>query len=212
VIRSNLKKVKDRIASVSHTQQVRLVAVSKTRTVGEIQQAIGAGQRDFGENYLQEALGKIDFLRDKSLVWHFIGPIQSNKTAKISENFDWIHSLDRVKIAQRLSEQRPKKLNPLNALLQINIDSESSKSGVLLGEVADIVPQIERLPNISLRGFMCIPRPENSAQSFSEMAELISKYPKLDNLSMGMSMDLELAIERGATIVRIGTDIFGKRE
>jgi len=212
VIRSNLKKVKDRIASVSYTQQVRLVAVSKTRTVGEIQQAIDAGQRDFGENYLQEALGKIDFLRDKSLVWHFIGPIQSNKTAKISENFDWIHSLDRVKIAQRLSEQRPKKLNPLNVLLQINIDSESSKSGVLLGEVADIVPQIERLPNISLRGFMCIPRPENSAQSFSEMAELISKYPKLDNLSMGMSMDLELAIERGATIVRIGTDIFGKRE
>ena len=212
MIRSNLKKVKDRIASVSHTQQVKLVAVSKTRTVGEIQQAIDAGQRDFGENYLQEALGKIDFLRDKSLVWHFIGPIQSNKTAKISENFDWIHSLDRVKIAQRLSEQRPKKLNPLNALLQINIDSESSKSGVLLGEVADIVPQIERLPNISLRGFMCIPRPENSAQSFSKMAELISKYPKLDNLSMGMSMDLELAIERGATIVRIGTDIFGKRE
>ena len=212
MIRSNLKKVKDRIASVSHTKQVRLVAVSKTRTVGEIQQAIDAGQRDFGENYLQEALGKIDFLRDKPLIWHFIGPIQSNKTAKISENFDWIHSLDRVKIAQRLSEQRPKKLNPLNALLQINIDSESSKSGVLLGEVADIVPQIERLPNISLRGFMCIPRPENSAQSFSEMAELISKYPKLDNLSMGMSMDLELAIERGATIVRIGTDIFGKRE
>jgi len=212
VIRSNLKKVKDRIASVSYTQQVRLVAVSKTRTVGEIQQAIDAGQRDFGENYLQEALGKIDFLRDKSLVWHFIGPIQSNKTAKISENFDWIHSLDRVKIAQRLSEQRPKKLNPLNVLLQINIDSESSKSGLLLAEVADIVPQIERLPNISLRGFMCIPRPENSAQSFSKMAELISKYPKLDNLSMGMSMDLELAIERGATIVRIGTDIFGKRE
>ena len=212
MIRSNLKKVKDRIASVSHTQQVRLVAVSKTRTVGEIQEAIDAGQRDFGENYLQEALDKIDVLRDKSLVWHFIGPIQSNKTAKISENFDWIHSLDRVKIAQRLSEQRPKKLNPLNALLQINIDSESSKSGVLLGEVADIVPQIERLPNISLRGFMCIPRPENSAQSFSKMAELISKYPKLDNLSMGMSMDLELAIERGATIVRIGTDIFGKRE
>jgi len=212
VIRSNLKKVKDRIVSVSHTKQVRLVAVSKTRTVGEIQQAIDAGQRDFGENYLQEALGKIDFLRDKPLIWHFIGPIQSNKTAKISENFDWIHSLDRVKIAQRLSEQRPKKLNPLNALLQINIDSESSKSGVLLGEVADIVPQIERLPNISLRGFMCIPRPENSAQSFSKMAELISKYPKLDNLSMGMSMDLELAIERGATIVRIGTDIFGKRE
>ena len=212
MIRSNLKKVKDRIASVSYTQQVRLVAVSKTRTVGEIQQAIDAGQRDFGENYLQEALGKIDFLRDKSLVWHFIGPIQSNKTAKISENFDWIHSLDRVKIAQRLSEQRPKKLNPLNALLQINIDSESSKSGVLLDEVADIVPQIEKLPNISLRGFMCIPIPENSAQSFSKMAELISKYPKLDNLSMGMSMDLELAIERGATIVRIGTDIFGKRE
>jgi pyridoxal phosphate enzyme (YggS family) len=190
VIRSNLKKVKDRIVSVSHTKQVRLVAVSKTRTVGEIQQAIDAGQRDFGENYLQEALGKIDFLRDKSLVWHFIGPIQSNKTVKISENFDWIHSLDRVKIAQRLSEQRPKKLNPLNVLLQINIDSESSKSGVLLAEAADIVPQIERLPNISLRGFMCIPIHENSSHSFYLMAELISYYTKLDNLSMGMSMDL----------------------
>ena len=212
MINHNLEKVKDRIASVSHTQQVRLLAVSKTRTVGEIEQAIAAGQRDFGENYLQEALDKISVLRDKSLIWHFIGPVQSNKTAKISENFDWIHSLDRIKIAQRLSEQRPKKLNPLNVLLQVNIDSESTKSGVLLDEVEEIVPQIERLPNISLRGFMCIPRPDNSVQSFSKMAELISSYPKLDNLSMGMSMDLELAIEKGATIVRIGTDIFGKRE
>ena len=212
MINHNLEKVKDRIASVSHTQQVRLLAVSKTRTVGEIEQAIAAGQRDFGENYLQEALDKISVLRDKSLIWHFIGPVQSNKTAKISENFDWIHSLDRIKIAQRLSEQRPKKLNPLNVLLQVNIDSESTKSGVLLDEVEEIVPQIERLPNISLRGFMCIPRPDNSVQSFSKMAELISSYPKLDNLSMGMSMDLELAIERWATIVRIGTDIFGKRE
>jgi len=212
VINHNLEKVKDRIASVSHTQQVRLLAVSKTRTVGEIEQAIAAGQRDFGENYLQEALDKISVLRDKSLIWHFIGPVQSNKTAKISENFDWIHSLDRIKIAQRLSEQRPKKLNPLNVLLQVNIDSESTKSGVLLDEVEEIVPQIERLPNISLRGFMCIPRPDNSVQSFSKMAELISSYPKLDNLSMGMSVDLELAIEKGATIVRIGTDIFGKRE
>ena len=212
MIYHNLEKVKDRIASVSHTQQVRLLAVSKTRTVGEIEQAIAAGQRDFGENYLQEALDKISVLRDKSLIWHFIGPVQSNKTAKISENFDWIHSLDRIKIAQRLSEQRPKKLNPLNVLLQVNIDSESTKSGVLLDEVEEIVPQIERLPNISLRGFMCIPRPDNSVQSFSKMAELISSYPKLDNLSMGMSVDLELAIEKGATIVRIGTDIFGKRE
>ncbi len=212
MIRSNLEKVKDRIASVKHTQQVRLVAVSKTRSVSEIQQAIDAGQRDFGENYLQEALNKIDAIGDQSLVWHFVGPIQSNKTAKISENFDWIHSLDRVKIAERLSERRPRILRPLNVLLQVNIDSESTKSGVSLEEVAGIIPQIEKLPNIYLRGFMCIPRPENSAQSFSKMAKLISKYPKLDSLSMGMSMDLELAIERGATIVRIGTDIFGKRE
>jgi len=212
VIRSNLEKVKDRIASVKQTQQVRLVAVSKTRSVSEIQQAIDAGQRDFGENYLQEALNKIDAIGDQSLVWHFVGPIQSNKTAKISENFDWIHSLDRVKIAERLSERRPRILRPLNVLLQVNIDSESTKSGVSLEEVAGIIPQIEKLPNIYLRGFMCIPRPENSAQSFSKMAKLISKYPKLDSLSMGMSMDLELAIERGATIVRIGTDIFGKRE
>ena len=212
MIRSNLEKVKDRIASVKHTQQVRLVVVSKTRSVSEIQQAIDAGQRDFGENYLQEALNKINAIGGQSLVWHFVGPIQSNKTAKISENFEWVHSLDRVKIAERLSEQRPRSLRSLNVLLQVNIDSESTKSGVSLEEVAGIIPQIEKLPNISLRGFMCIPRPENSAQSFSKMAELMSKYPKLDSLSMGMSLDLELAIERGATIVRIGTDIFGKRE
>jgi pyridoxal phosphate enzyme (YggS family) len=144
------------------------------------------------------------------LAFYWPNPVKQN--SKISDNFDWVHSLDRIKIAQRLSEQRPNKLDPLNVLLQVNIDSESTKSGVLLNEVADIVPQIERLPGISLRGFMCIPSPENSAQSFSKMAELISKYPKLDNLSMGMSMDLELAIEKGSTIVRIGTDIFGKRE
>jgi len=212
VIKNNLKKVKDRITSVRHDQQVRLVAVSKTRSVSDIQLAIEAGQRDFGENYIQEALRKIDTLNDPSLIWHFIGPIQSNKTAKISENFDWVHSVDRFKIAQRLSEQRPKNLGPLNILLQVNIDVESTKSGVFLDGIADIIPQIERLPNIVLRGFMCIPKPENSSQSFTKMSQLMSKYKKFDTLSMGMSMDLELAIEKGSTIVRIGTDIFGKRE
>ena len=212
MIADNLKKVKSRIDSVEHDQQVQLIAVSKARSINEIQQAVDAGQMQFGENHLQESLDKIDSLEGKNLIWHFIGPIQSNKTASIAEKFDWVHSIERYKIAKRLSDQRPPKLSQLNVLLQLNIDREKTKSGFFLEEIEEIIPEIQKLPNISLRGFMCIPNPDNSAESFTKMAKLISKYPDLNVLSMGMSADLELAIEKGATFVRVGTDIFGERE
>ena len=211
MIIDNLKRVNSRIDSIEHNQEVQLIAVSKTRSTAEIQEAVNAGQVHFGENYLQESLDKISFFKERNLIWHFIGPIQSNKTALIAENFDWVHSVDRLKIAKRLSDQRDPGLGELNILIQINIDQEQSKSGLLLNNVNEIISEVNDLPNISLRGFMCIPSPKNSANSFSEMANLISKYPFLDSLSMGMSSDLELAIERGATLVRVGTDIFGQR-
>jgi len=194
-IAENIEQVQSRINFLNHDQAVQLIAVSKTRSASEIQIAVDAGQMHFGENYLQEACTKIDALQGQNLIWHFIGPIQSNKTSKIAEHFDWVHSVDRVKIAKRLSDQRPDSLVELNILLQVNIDQ----------------PQIENLPNICLRGFMCIPSQANPAESFAEMAKLLAKYPKMDSLSMGMSQDLELAVENGATFVRIGTDIFGKR-
>jgi pyridoxal phosphate enzyme (YggS family) len=211
VISDNLKLVNSRIDSIEHTQEVQLIAVSKTRSTAEIQEAVNAGQVHFGENYLQESLDKISFFKEGNLIWHFIGPIQSNKTALIAQNFDWVHSVDRLRIAKRLSNQRDPDLGELNILIQLNIDEEQTKSGLLLKDVSEIISEVNDLPNISLRGFMCIPEPKNSANSFSEMANLISKYPFLDSLSMGMSADLELAIECGATLVRVGTDIFGQR-
>ena len=211
MIIESLAKVQSRIDSVSHNQSVQLIAVSKTRSADDIQLAVDAGQQHFGENYLQEALEKINILQGQGLIWHFIGPIQSNKTSKIAEHFDWVHSVERLKIAKRLSDQRLESLADLNILLQVNIDQESTKSGFLLEEIDTVVPQIENLPNISLRGFMCIPNQAHPAQSFAKMANLLAKYPAMDTLSMGMSQDLELAVENGATFVRIGTDIFGKR-
>jgi len=211
MIAANLKRVNLRIDSIEHNHEVQLIAVSKTRSNSEIQEAVNAGQVHFGENYLQESLDKISFFKERELIWHFIGPIQSNKTALIAENFDWVHSVDRLKIAKRLSDQRDPRLSKLNILIQINIDEEQTKSGLLLKDVNEIISEVSDLPNLSLRGFMCIPSPENSAKSFSEMADLISKYPFLDTLSMGMSSDLELAIQNGATLVRVGTDIFGPR-
>jgi pyridoxal phosphate enzyme (YggS family) len=211
MIADNLKRVTSRINSIKCNQKVQLIAVSKTRSTSEIQEAINAGQVHFGENYLQESLDKISFFKESKLMWHFIGPIQSNKTASIAENFDWVHSVDRLKIAKRLSDQRDPSLEKLNILIQINIDEEQTKSGLLLKDVNEIISEVSNLPNISLRGFMCIPSPKNSAMSFKEMANLISKYPFLDSLSMGMSSDLELAIKNGATFVRVGTDIFGPR-
>ncbi|MDC1536686.1 YggS family pyridoxal phosphate-dependent enzyme [Candidatus Thioglobus sp.] len=211
MIADNLKRVTSRINSVKCSQKVQLIAVSKTRSTAEIQEAVNAGQVHFGENYLQESLDKISFFNESKLIWHFIGPIQSNKTASIAENFDWVHSVDRLKIAKRLSDQRDPSLEKLNILIQINIDEEQTKSGLLLKDVNEIISEVSDLPNVSLRGFMCIPSPKNSAMSFKEMANLISKYPFLDSLSMGMSSDLELAIKNGATFVRVGTDIFGPR-
>ena len=212
MIASNLRFVKSRIDSIKHNQEVQLIAVSKARSSSEIQEAIDAGQLHFGENYLQESLDKITSLKGNNLTWHFIGPIQSNKTAGIAENFDWVHSVDRLKIAKRLSDQREPDLGHLNILLQINIDREQTKSGLLVENIDEIILEVISLPNISLRGFMCIPNPDNSATSFNEMAKLLSKYSYLDSLSMGMSDDLELAVERGASLVRVGTDIFGKRD
>jgi pyridoxal phosphate enzyme (YggS family) len=211
MIAGNLKRVTSRINSIECNHEVQLIAVSKTRSTAEIQEAINAGQVHFGENYLQESLDKISFFKESKLIWHFIGPIQSNKTASIAENFDWVHSVDRLKIAKRLSDQRDPSLGKLNILIQINIDEEQTKSGLLLKDVNEIISEVIDLPNISLRGFMCIPSPKNSAMSFKEMANLILKYPFLDSLSMGMSSDLELAIKNGATFVRVGTDIFGPR-
>ena len=151
MIAENLKQVKLRIDSVKHEQQVQLIAVSKARSVTEIQQAVDVGQMQFGENYLQESLDKIDSLEGKNLIWHFIGPIQSNKTASIAEKFDWVHSVERFKIAKRLSDHRNPKLGQLNVLLQLNIDREKTKSGFFLEDIDEIVPEIKKLANISLR-------------------------------------------------------------
>ena len=211
MISDNLKKVKSRIDSVQSSQDVELIAVSKTRSINEIQDAVDAGQIHFGENYLQESIDKIKYFEGNRLIWHFIGPIQSNKTASIANHFDWVHSVDRIKIAKRLSDQRSPSLGLLNILIQVNVDKEETKSGVYIEEIDEIVSEISTLPNLSLRGFMTIHKPENSESSFSEMKSLISKYPKLDSLSMGMSSDLEVAIENGSNLVRVGTDIFGPR-
>ena len=211
MIAQNLAKIHNRINTVEHSQKVTLIAVSKTKPASDLQQAIDAGQKHFGENYLQEALEKIETLKGQDLVWHFIGPIQSNKTKSITKNFDWVHSVDRLKIAQRLNDQRPQGLENLNVLLQVNIDNEATKSGVLVDEIDELIPHFENFQNISLRGFMCIPNPNKSEQSFKKLAKILEKYPNLDTLSMGMSSDLDLAIKNGATFVRIGTDIFGKR-
>tara|TARA_Y100000741_G_C18165163_1_gene522855 strand:- start:278 stop:922 length:645 start_codon:yes stop_codon:yes gene_type:complete len=211
MISDKLKQVKSRIDSIQSSQKVELIAVSKTRSNAEIQEAVNAGQVHFGENYVQESINKINFFKGNGLIWHFIGPIQSNKTALIANNFDWVHSVDRLKVAKRLSDQRGSILNPLNILIQVNIDKEETKSGIYIEKVEEIVSEIVQLPNLSLRGFMIIPKPENSANSFAEMRRLISKYPSFDSLSMGMSSDLEAAIENGANLVRVGTDIFGKR-
>ena len=211
MIQDNLKKVQERIHTLDKNHQVTLIAVSKTKPASDIQQAIDAGQRHFGENYLQEALDKIDSLKNQNLIWHFIGPIQSNKTVKIAQNFDWVHSVDRLKIAKRLNDQRPKNLEKLNVLLQVNIDNEATKSGVLEDEIDELTSHFENFQNIALRGFMCIPSPDNTEKSFKKMAEILQKYPNLDTLSMGMSNDLDLAIKNSATFVRIGADIFGKR-
>jgi pyridoxal phosphate enzyme (YggS family) len=202
------------------SSEVTLVAVSKTKPVVAIAAAIAAGQRHFGENYVQEGVQKIQyFSHDKSLTWHFIGPIQSNKTRDIAEHFSWVHSIDRTKIAQRLQQQRPAHLPPLNVLIQVNIDDEDSKSGVAPAQVVELAAEISQLPQLKLRGLMAIPRPsqEPAQQALSLAAmhrlflQLKAEYSDLDTLSMGMSDDLNVAVEHGSTMVRIGSAIFGPR-
>ncbi|GAC1316342.1 MAG: YggS family pyridoxal phosphate-dependent enzyme [Collimonas sp.] len=212
---------------------VALLAVSKTFGAEMVLEAIAAGQRAFGENYLQEALANMaavdlalksgaDAGADVLLEWHFIGPIQSNKTRAIAEHFDWVHTVDREKIAQRLSQQRPPQLAPLNICLQVNISGEESKSGMAPSEVLDVARAVAGLPGLRLRGLMAIPEPTDDQQkqhaAFRQTRELLTQLqqelaaPQLDTLSMGMSADMAAAIEEGATIVRVGSAIFGQRE
>jgi PLP dependent protein len=194
---------------------VQLLAVSKTQPASLLRAAFALGQTAFGENYLQEAREKQNQLSDLAIEWHFIGPIQSNKTREIAEHFSWVHSVDRLKIAHRLSEQRPAHLPPLHICLQVNIDDEATKSGVSLSELPTLVAGVSVLPRIKLRGLMAIPAPHESYAdqlvAFQTLATAMADFPMMDTLSMGMSADMEAAIAAGATIVRVGTGIFGKR-
>ena len=225
-IADNILQVSSRIhaatlAANRAENSVRLLAVSKTKPAQDLREAYAAGLRDFGENYLQEALGKQLELADLPLIWHFIGPIQSNKTRAIAEHFDWVHSVDRLKIAQRLSEQRPADLPPLNICIQVNVSGEASKSGCTPADLPALASAINALPRLKLRGLMAIPEPteDRAAQdaAFAAVRDLIkglqaSLNLPLDTLSMGMSHDLESAIAQGATWVRIGTALFGARD
>ena len=201
------------------SQQVCLVAVSKTKPLSMVLEAYDQGQRHFGENYLQDALEKISANPHKDIVWHFIGAVQSNKTRSIAESFAWVHTIEREKIAQRLNDQRPAELPPLKVCLQVNISSEANKSGVSLADLPSLAAKVNALPRLELAGLMCIPAANQTQakqeQAFADMAkaqqQLQQTYPQLTALSMGMSADLELAIAHGATMVRIGTDIFGAR-
>ncbi len=224
-----LAQVHTRITQAAHlagraTQTVQLIAVSKTISADVIAMAYAAGQLSFGENYVQEGVKKIQSLNEirSKLVWHFIGPVQSNKTALIAEYFDWVHSIDRLKIAQRLSAQRPSRLPPLHACIQVNISGEASKSGIAPSELGTLAVQIATLKNIRLRGLMTLPEANNVDQRtpFSRLRELYNEcnqtlsmqgIPLMDTLSMGMSADFEDAIMEGATMIRVGSAIFGPR-
>jgi len=223
-IASNLQAMRTAMTEAAssagrHEGQFSLLAVSKSFTTQDIREAFHAGQTCFAESYAQEAQGKIEALKDLPIEWHFIGPIQSNKTRPIAENFAWVHSVDRLKIAERLSEQRPSYLPPLQVCLQVNISGETTKSGVRPDEISVLALAIDKLPRLRLRGLMAIPTPcdDLSAQRvpFAKLRELRNKLIllglQLDTLSMGMSHDFGAAIAEGATIVRIGTAIFGRR-
>ncbi len=221
-IAENIAKVGERIreaaqASGRDLDSIGLLAVSKTKPSAAVREAFAAGLRDFGENYLQEALEKQVELSDLPLIWHFIGPIQSNKTKPIAEHFAWVHSVDRLKVAQRLSEQRPVSLPPLNICLQVNVSLEPSKSGCAPDELTALALAVSQLPNLCLRGLMAIPEPTDDVAAqraaFARLRELRDGLPMpLDTLSMGMSHDLDAAIAEGATWVRIGTALFGARD
>lgn len=200
-------------------QEITLLAVSKTFPATAVREAYEGGQRAFGESYVQEALDKIETLRELPLEWHFIGPMQSNKTRPIAENFSWVHGIDRLKIAERLSAQRPSDQPPLNVCIQVNVSGETSKSGVAQESVLQLAQQVAALPQLRLRGLMAIPAPADSLDEqrkpFAQLRELLQQLNTqglaLDTLSMGMSQDMEAAILEGATIVRVGSAIFGAR-
>lgn len=226
-VQARLRAVTERIATAARAAgrdpaSVSLVAVSKTFPADAVAAAHAAGQAAFGENYVQEAVDKIEALRPQrdELQWHFIGPIQSNKTRVIAEQFDWVQSIDRLKVAQRLSEQRPAGLAPLNVLLQVNISGEASKSGVAPADLQALAHAVGQLPRLRLRGLMAIPEPDADAtRQRAPLAAMRALFDRLrtagfdiDTLSMGMSADLESAVLEGSTMVRIGTAIFGERE
>ncbi len=224
-IAARLEQVKQRITDAENRYgrkpgSVSLLAISKTRPARDILQALEAGQRCFGENYLQDAIPKIEALKEYDIEWHFTGPVQSNKTRIIAASFSWVHSIDRLKVAQRLDKQRPSHLKPLNICLQINIDDEPSKSGIKPEELSEMAEKLSLMKNLRLRGLMAIPKAtidlDEQRNSFYKLrklqSHLIENGYSLDTLSMGMSNDFSAAIAEGATIVRIGTALFGKRE
>ena len=223
-ISDRLQSVQARVAKAAIAAgrapaSVQLLAVSKTWPAQAVREAAGAGQRAFGENYVQEGVDKVEALRDLGLEWHFIGPLQSNKTRPVANAFDWVHSIDRLKIAERLSAQRDVHLAPLNVCIQVNVSGEDSKSGVAPDEVVALAQAVAALPRLRLRGLMCIPEPTDDLALLRSRFALLRGLRDalaadglaLDTLSMGMSDDLEVAVVEGATLVRVGTAIFGQR-
>lgn len=228
-IKENIHQIKQRITAIAQQcerdpKQIQLIAVSKTKPISAIKEAIEAGQRLFGENYVQEGIAKIEYFQrnhtNLDLEWHFIGPLQSNKSKLVAENFSWVHTIERDKIAKRLNEQRPNHLPAMNVLIQINISNEVSKSGILPDEMLNLAKIIQELPNLKLRGLMAIPAETTDLQqqivTFKRMYDLYiqlqNRYENIDTLSMGMTNDMQAAITAGSTMVRIGTAIFGARE
>jgi pyridoxal phosphate enzyme (YggS family) len=219
-----LRKIRDLLADSAISAQrdpatIRLLAVSKKQSLDKVLEAAAAGQRDFGENFVQEGLDKIAQTSSNDLTWHFIGHLQTNKTRAVAEHFDWVHTIDRLKTAQRLDRQRPDTREPLNVCLQVNIDDEPAKSGVSSEALPELASAVAELPNLSLRGLMCLPAIHTSVEQQRKpfrklrlLAESLSADGiDLDTLSMGMTSDYQAAILEGATIVRIGTAIFGER-
>jgi PLP dependent protein len=228
ILRDKFHAVQARIAAACAASgraadSVQLLAVSKTFSADDVRQVAACGQRDFGENYIQEGVDKIIALQDSqpALVWHCIGPMQSNKTKLVAEHFDWAHTIDRLKIAQRLSEQRPAHLTPLNVCLQVNIDGGETKSGIAPADVLALAAEVAKLPRLALRGLMTIPDPVDGfdaqvavhakARALFDEVKTALNLPQFDTLSMGMTGDLEAAMQAGSTMVRVGTAIFGGR-
>ena len=223
-VTENLRKIRDLLTQAAleagrEPQAVRLLAVSKKQPAARVMEAAAAGQREFGENQAGEGVDKIRAVADDTLIWHFIGHLQSNKSRAVAEHFDWVHSVDRLKIARRLSEQRPAERGDLNVCLQVNVDEEASKSGIAADEVAELARAVASLPRLRLRGLMCLPRIREGLDAqrvpFARLRELAETLRgqgiEMDTLSMGMSADFRAAIAEGATIVRIGTAVFGPR-